>query len=297
MYIGAYPITQMRSHSIGLPPGYCADSPLAQADVDAYASGITALGGAVNSADMDALFTHFVNPIYCAGLRSKMIECYPLYWTSVASASRKLWRHPSAPTELTFFNYTNANITQAAGAIGNGSNRYADTGLFVGDLGLVSPSQASPVPVNIGLGIFITVAGTTDSYEIGRAHFQDAANRRFAIARNTTQTRAHILSQEETGVLTHTNTTVGWHYGTRTSTTDARLYKNSTAVVTVNTNGGVILANGKIFLQALNYDASGAIAYSNHSHGMFLITQGLTNSEAVFVAERVQALMVAWGRA
>jgi len=251
-------------------------------DAQAYIDALDAAGYTVTGAEETAI-NDFVLALKADGIWAKSHAIYPFIGGTAATHKFNLKdpRDLDAAFRLTFFGgWTHS----ATGALGNGTNSYANTHLNPN-------SELTPNDNHISYYANIGYNGAATKTDIGANSGSFFGN--FLDLTNTTTSVQQFRSTPE-------NTTLGGigdgHIlGSITSNNSRVMYENGTAQGSNANAANQLMPNQEIYLGAMNYDGS-PFFYSDKSFALSSIGDGLSASEVSDFYTAVQAFQTALNR-
>lgn len=237
-----------------------------------YVSGNPALTTGQQSA-----WTTFVNNCTTKGVYSKIKAMY--MYTGSDDA------HNLMNAISNTYNGTKAGgVTfDAAGAHFDGSTGYINTGF--------NPStNAANYSLGVGFGSN-TDAAISYGYDIGAG---DGTNYIYIDTRNSLDGNIHAILEGQEFAIANASS-IGRYFNTRLGQVDERLYKNGSQIASSTTGVNAVLPNFPIYIGGFNSSGT-ANSFSSRTHKYDIITDGLTNQNALDLDAELATLMTAWGR-
>lgn len=212
---------------------------------------------------------------------TKMKALYPIVGGSASSHAVNL-KTPGT-YNLTFA----TGITHSStGMTGNGSTGYGDTGL------LPNPNLLAN---NFHYSFYSRTTASTASTDIGVLS-GSVVMHALSLYKSSLSSKIWISGTYPTNSAgINNNDTLGFQIGTRTSSTNMKLYWEGSLLATNTTNWTGGLPNNKVFILALS-NSNSPSEYSNKQCAFASIGDGLTDTEAANFSTAVQAYQTTLSR-
>lgn len=229
------------------------------------------------------------------GLDTKMKALYPMVGGN--STTCKYNFMDARDLDIAFrLQFYGGGTFSSNGFLPNGTNAFANSFLNASTV-LTSAnnhisyySRTNPTPINsIEIGISSNFGYYSPAMRIRLDGFYGITNKLYYVAGSTT----------DNAVVSSTNTDARGHFiGNILSTTNRKTYKNGSVSGTNTSNVVNSLANGNIYISALNIYDQGNIPqlYTNRECAFSSIGDGLTDGEATTFYNLVQAMQTTLSR-
>lgn len=254
-----------------------------------WAARVVRNGGSTPSLATQLTLSAFMQGLTATGIRSKMIAVNCFISDSLASAftplivgGNELWVN---------HNFLIGDLT-INGLIGNGSNKYIDTGIL-------ATHFASDA--NAGATLYITNASPTATYDLG--YTNNAGSDSFILVYNNNGTSASGFQtwNSTTGAVGFSWTPKpGYLSGSRTAANASALYYASSTTphvtqATISSAGGSRTAHN-LFVGCTNaFELGGPFGYTSNRYSFAAFHDGLTSLESAIFFSLIQAMRQALG--
>lgn len=217
-------------------------------------------------------------------LWSSFYALYPIVGTTSSQQSYNLI--DTATYQITW----NGGWTHSStGALGNGSNTYANAGIVPSTVGIGLNS--------FSVGTYNRISGLSDSVDCG---VSVGENQRINLYSNLQLAGIGVLwdpgsqSQRQTAGSPSTN---GFYIGTRSSSTTHGVYRNGSALAstTTSTNSATSLPDSDFFFGAISSTGTPELPTSNE-YALFFFADGFTASQISTFNTIVQTFQTTLGR-
>lgn len=258
-------------------------APSVDADAQAF---ITA--ASITDATQQSAINQLVVDLKGYGVWSKMKALYP-FVGGTASTHKFNLKDPRDLDAAFRLVFSGGWTHSSTGATPNGTNGYADTKL--------NPNNIL-TNNNTHLSYYSRSQVTnTSSCDIGCSGVSQVPQYTLNLYYSSLSEKVFVAGSYPTLSVRSSNTnTLGLQIGSRTSSTSAKLYMNSSLLSTNNSNNTTILPNINMYIAANRIAPSNILEYSNKQCAFASIGDGLSDTEAANFYTAVQAFQVALNR-
>lgn len=244
-------------------------------DAQNYITRVEAGGRTLTTAEKGYINT-LVLAQKASGVWAKMYDCGLPIWGNATSNAETL---------------KGVNDVTWSGTITHGAN-YVQSGGGWGNTGIVPSTHLSANNVMVGV-YMITDANVTNGVALGAS---DGTNgTRLNIFPRTSGSFILDLYGTNTRILQANANSLGYHAGTRISSTDLRMYKNGSQVGSTNTTANTgTFTSQPLYFMAFNGNGVGSAA-TTQRFTMWIVSAGLTAGEIAQDNADVEAFMDSMG--